>query len=537
MAQANWTTSESGNTCYVLYPASGNSGNMQQVIYSQAVLLADFVNSFVSLQIYFPELGDDGYGCYYVAISPICENVNNYIYYPTPYDVCGTISTFCYALGGTGIATYVNSSGNLATMNLPGYVCSQTTPSVSTNGTFGVYPLELPCEECGITGSQCYVLTNCNNNTIQLNTQSASFITPYVLNQTVKLVGYEGCWTVDLGVECTCLLDLSIQTSYDDCEACLPIIAYKIVNCEKSNEVKYSDDQLTYAQYVGKTIVLEECGGCWSVEQIDYTPPTLTSIPVVNHFDNCTSCLRKYYTLTDCQGQVEPLVTYTDLQSLLGLAVKLKNQSTCYTVTALLNPSYIESSTAIGVSVTNHYAGNGNDYLPCEECLETAACDCTRVKNNGTLAKLYTYVDCNNLENSITLAPGSTSDRFCLSRWITYIESTDSVTALGSCVEVTPTVFTCPVSPTGRLVTPGYMTPSCSIEQYEKITCKSSEILYKQVMQLRYGISNCCPDEDEKWLIKKEVIDIKALTIPEYDCTPVNDCCSPSPCQCNSCIS
>jgi 5-methylcytosine-specific restriction endonuclease McrA len=30
-----------------------------------------------------------------------------------------------------------------------------------------------------------------------------------------------------------------------------------------------------------------------------------------------------------------------------------------------------------------------------------------------------------------------------------------------------------------------------------------------QVMRLRYGISNCCPEDEEKWLIKKELIDYK----------------------------
>jgi hypothetical protein len=44
-------------------------------------------------------------------------------------------------------------------------------------------------------------------------------------------------------------------------------------------------------------------------------------------------------------------------------------------------------------------------------------------------------------------------------------------------------------------------------------------------MRLRYGISNCCPEDEEKWLIKKELIDLQALVDPDYICTPVTSCC------------
>jgi hypothetical protein len=89
-----------------------------------------------------------------------------------------------------------------------------------------------------------------------------------------------------------------------------------------------------------------------------------------------------------------------------------------------------------------------------------------------------------------------------------------------------------------RKVKPGYSVPTCDIEKYEKITCRSSEILYKQVIRLRYGISNCCPEDDEKWLIKKELIDLDALRDPDYICKPVTTCCNQPitscGCDCNS---
>jgi hypothetical protein len=92
------------------------------------------------------------------------------------------------------------------------------------------------------------------------------------------------------------------------------------------------------------------------------------------------------------------------------------------------------------------------------------------------------------------------------------------------------------ISQPKRKIKPGYSVPTCDIHTYEKITCKASEILYKQVLQLRYGISNCCPEEDEKWLIKKELIDLVSLIDPNYICKPSTSCCNQpiNDCGCNT---
>jgi hypothetical protein len=112
--------------------------------------------------------------------------------------------------------------------------------------------------------------------------------------------------------------------------------------------------------------------------------------------------------------------------------------------------------------------------------------------------------------------------------------ATDDIKEYGDCIN-----GACPVEILPkRKVKPGYSTPSCDIEKYEKITCRSSEILYKQVMRLRYGLTNCCPEDDEKWLIKKELIDLDALRDPDYICKPTTSCCNQPitscGCGCNS---
>lgn len=84
-----------------------------------------------------------------------------------------------------------------------------------------------------------------------------------------------------------------------------------------------------------------------------------------------------------------------------------------------------------------------------------------------------------------------------------------------------------PVFKNTRTVTPGYNTPGCNSERYDEITCNFATIMYKTVLEKRYGIANCCPEDDEKWLLLKELIDLQALKDPNYNCP---NC----PCSCNS---
>ena len=84
-----------------------------------------------------------------------------------------------------------------------------------------------------------------------------------------------------------------------------------------------------------------------------------------------------------------------------------------------------------------------------------------------------------------------------------------------------------PVFINNRTVRPGYNTPICSPEKYDNITCHFADIIYKIVLEKRYGITNCCLEENDNWLMKKELIDLQALKDPNYICPAC-------PCPCNS---
>jgi hypothetical protein len=84
-----------------------------------------------------------------------------------------------------------------------------------------------------------------------------------------------------------------------------------------------------------------------------------------------------------------------------------------------------------------------------------------------------------------------------------------------------------------KSVTPGYNTPGCEAWKYEEISCRAAEAMYKQVLELRYGISNCCPEEDKQYIVQKELIDLAALYDPAYPCS-TNSCGCNNNCNCST---
>lgn len=66
-----------------------------------------------------------------------------------------------------------------------------------------------------------------------------------------------------------------------------------------------------------------------------------------------------------------------------------------------------------------------------------------------------------------------------------------------------------------RSVYPGYNTPACSTEVYDKTKCKWSESLYQDMASRRYGIDFCCDPSEQKWHIKNELLDLAAIYDPE----------------------
>ena len=499
--------------CYTLY-------NCEGLFFNTLVDLSNYVGTFVSIY--------DGSGpisgTWYVLInSGNCKDPVEGIAVddvtPPPCD--------CKCFEVTGSArniVYVDCNGELVKTFGAAKFCAYTYPFVT--GTAGEYQI-IEGDNCidGACPIKCYELTECNTGQT-ITSQSQSLSQYYISGQVIELVGHPGCWQVtsNAAEDCSCPVDVTITIVHTDCQTCLGITAYKLIGCENANDIKYTYDDLS--DYVGQTI-RTDCG-CYTVELINYQPTSTSPIVIISSFNNCTECLRVYYELTDCNRVEDPIYTYTDLSAYIGQVINIKGCDTCFTIQ--------ETDTPINagiVTVTNSFEN-------CISCVPSLPCLCNRMTNYSTEDKEYQYIDCNDETINLKLGTGETSGKICIKTWLVDYPDTDNLEIFGECTDTNDPKFVweCPVVITNRKVKPGYSTPSCDIEKYEKITCKSSEYYYKQVMRLRYGISNCCPEDEEKWLVKKELIDLDALRDSNYTCTPVNTCCNQPigscGCDCNT---
>ncbi len=514
----NQFTAIIGNQWYILYPCFDSS---QPVIFSRATFLTQFDNQFINI---FDEVTQEYFYCFTVKTFPGTPPAGSVINNNLGYDYlsCDPCSGNCVVISGSGTVSYINGAGNQITKSLPAKVCTYSKPYINSTTTPVITVLSSGCtadSECEIS---CYKLTNCKTGQI-IHSNNQSLFAAYAGAKIVSLNELDGCWTVELGDDCTCLEDVSVNITYENCVACLPIEAYVLTNCENDLLQKFSEEDLSI--YVGKIVSLD-CGDCWYVDKIDYKPPQTQEFVIENVYESCEQCSRAYFILYDCEGDLEPITTFTDMTAYLDSTLKLAGQPGCWTAYTSPTPDY---QNAIEVSVIKQYED-------CETCLTVTGCTCTKLSNITNEEVRAGYLDCSGEEQIIVLQVGESSPKICINRWVFITRENFEITESGECVDNPSTgLKVCPAVLTGRMVRPGYTTPSCDPDKFERITCQTAEILYKQVLQLRYGISNCCPEDDDKILVKKEVIDIQALNDTDYICSSSSSCNCSSNCNCSSC--
>lgn len=499
--------------CYDLWPCDG-----LLVPITTDTDLSNYVDGFAQIQVD----ADFGFSCYYVTYSSSCTNAVTVV---VDGDVPCTCDCQCYEIIGTAKVKYVDCNGTPISTSTNGYwkACSKVYPI--TNPSAGPNLTIVNNGDCvdGFCPGTCYELVDCEGIQNKIYTTAQSLSPFAILGQVVQIQGHDGCWTVSRTVVCDCAIDVVVLQAYDDCKECNPDPNYKLVNCDDPGTIVYTSTDLS--AYVGQVIQREpDCPGCWIIEQVNGPIPSDTSITVAEFFNDCEACKTTFYQLTDCTDTEAPIITSTDLSDYVGSTITLEwCPNTCWTVSV--------SQTSIGAGVLGDIL---NEYTNCLECLNNFPCVCQRIKNHDSVAHNYDYVDCNGEVQTISILSGERSDRICMKLLLTSF-ATDYVETFGNCIngQCPPQIYP------KRTVTPGYLAPICSTEKYEKITCRSAESLYKQVLELRYGISNCCPEEDARWIVKKQIIDLQALMDPNYNCT-INTCgCPPASCSCgtNSCNS
>ena len=382
-----------------------------------------------------------------------------------------------------------------------------------TTETFGDCNIINNVYEC----NNCYELRDCTgikDSVYTFNQQVGQYIST---QQVIQIVGDETCWRVfDTDDACECAVAVTVQTVFDNCQSCLTPKGFKLTECT-TGEIQYTTTDLS--DYT-TAILQTDCPGCWTVEPIDIVPPSSQPVTVVASFEDCKVCNSIFYELVDCNEILDSIVTITDLSQYVGQFIKLEYcPNTCWEVT-ITTPQEINGDVIVDQGFTN-----------CLNCTITISeCKCQSVTNISEIENSIRYIDCNGQQQSFTLEPGQRSDKLCVLLWLTG----ENIIDYGLCINNTITnQFTCPIpEQPKRKVTPGYNTAVCSTEYYERVVCNFADWIYKDVLEQRYGISNCCPEELIKWEIRHEMLMLDVLVNPDYVCSTGSACNCPSSCDC-----
>jgi len=398
-----------------------------------------------------------------------------------------------------GISTEKVCFTQLITPPSPNWVVEEFGNCVLSNGEF----------DC----PGCYRLEDCAGIADDIFSLDPNLSTYADTNQSITIVGSDVCWRVFSSAEsCECAIATTLSGVFYNCQACNQRKSYKLTECT-TGEIIYTTTDLSKYEFVYINI---DCPGCWYVEPIDIIPPTTQPVTVTVGFESCEICNATFYRLTDCLGVKDDIVTITDLSDHVGKVIKIKYcPDVCWEV-AVTDPTTITGEVIFDT-----------EYEGCPECFLTFTPQCVTFTNNSNTSDSVTYTDINANVVKVDIDGKGTTPKICALNWGVNT-AVITVNIFGECVN-----GECPLPPQPkRKVTPGYNTATCSNDYYEKVECNFSEWMYKDALSKRYGITNCCPEELTKWLIKHEMLMLEVLVNPDYECSPINTCGCPQPCDC-----
>jgi hypothetical protein len=365
----------------------------------------------------------------------------------------------------------------------------------------------LTCQDC----QSCYYnIFNCEDPT-QIICVSNDLSLELDAGLTIQLSAYPNiCWGIEGLVEsCSSPVTVVITQTFEDCPTCTETLKtyYKLLNCLNPLIVVYTETDLS--AFIGSVIAVNEYpDDCWTVEvsALAVSPVDVTG---VIEFATCEACGRQFYLLEDCNtDNPEPnIITSSDLSLYVGQVITLEY---CPEICWLVSETDVSSE--------NEVVNVNGLYTTCEICqVMVLPCLCSRVTNNIVAGTRFEYYDCNGvLKFTPALALGQRSAKVCAKLWV---DATD-VEYFGDCIDGVCPDDAQPI----KSIRPGYNTPGCTPEKYEKIMCNFSEGIYKQIVSIIYGVTTCCGEDSYRWEIRKELIELKAIEDPNYTCQLTGTC-------------
>ncbi len=374
----------------------------------------------------------------------------------------------------------------------------------SDNSPYGVnaiwtWYLETPTQTC-------YLLTNCNDpsDTIVTSTNLAANV-----GQVTVVIGYSACYIISVAPDCVGAIPVTVVTMAPDCTGCSQT-CYLLEDC--AGNVPDVVTSVNLSIYVGQIItVVEYPGICWTVSQTsDCSGSIVLALTVGNNFPDCISCSTTCYYVSDCSGQFPTIHTYTDLSAFVGQTITLNNYpGICWMVIQAPNCT---GSVVLGSTVTN-------TFVDCPACLKVCyrLVDCT-----GTKPDIITDTDLSAFVNQVIKIVGCDSVCYIVTNSTTcqdseVIEMSTSFGTCELCLEA-PRKSLAPLK--ARMIQPNYGEGECSVEFVERVNCKFSNQVYAKLLTKKYGVNPCIDDELDKWLIKKQLLNLNLIYDPNACIVP-----------------
>ena len=234
------------------------------------------------------------------------------------------------------------------------------------------------------------------------------------------------------------------------------------------------------------------------------------------------------YLLTDCAGIQAPITTSVDMSLYVGQTINAcisgPNEAVwpigCYCVSVELAPDCTGNVQWTGVTT--------EVFPSCVECVKVCyiLSDC-----EGILPDML-------VENDFAAYVGQVVHlKDCVDTcWLVSVSQTctgaictnEVFESFVDCVTCLPPVIPIPVADLHpRKIKPGYDTPGCPPEYTEKVNCNFAEAVFDYMAVIRYGITVCCDLDMDEWILKKQILDLKALYDPSLCVCAILKCCPP----------
>ena len=404
-----------------------------------------------------------------------------------------------------------------------------------------------------------YKLTLCEDNTTF--TYTSDDLSIYVGKVIKREDCPEKCWIVsEIYGNIPSDTPVIILDDYLDCELCYRKY-YKLQDCLglKLDIITYTD----LSDYIDKVITLDWCPEtCWTVtETIEDDGAGIIS-NILNSYTECLTCLtsascicstiKNYndialdYKYLDCEGVLQTITLQPGQKSDRLCLIRWYEPKACesfilYIAGAIIPYQEILFQYPYSLGYNGPISVDGKPTFSSQYNYFNNYTHSIYYDGNKWIL-LVKITDSYEYSQVATLNCGA--DCACpTGEWIiisslsnqpsyTTVEFKYTIEYFGNCINgVCP-----PIKNSQKSVTPGYNTPGCEAWKYEEISCRAAEAMYKQVLELRYGISNCCPDEDEQYIVQKELIDLAALNDPAYPCSTNScgcGCLISTDCSCN----